>query len=139
MRHIFEKIKNKRVFNIIFIVLGFILAFSIGFSLGITQKQAIRAIFNTPLGYTMEFSPDFFEKMDKMFQMKNNSEKNFPDDNKLQYNFDNYKMFVASKIGKKYYPIDCAASQKLSEKNKIYFRSEDEAKLAGYSLSKSCQ
>lgn len=46
--------------------------------------------------------------------------------------------YVASKIGSKYYPIDCSAGDKLKESNKIYFSTEKEAIEAGYTKSSSC-
>ncbi|HRH31421.1 MAG TPA: hypothetical protein PK950_02025 [Candidatus Paceibacterota bacterium] len=47
--------------------------------------------------------------------------------------------FVASKKGKKYYPVDCAGAKSLSESNRIYFKDAAEAESKGYSLSSSCQ
>jgi hypothetical protein len=41
--------------------------------------------------------------------------------------------FVASKKGKKYYPIISAAANNLAPQNRVYFRTEEEAKGAGYS------
>ncbi len=41
-------------------------------------------------------------------------------------------MFVASKQGKYYYPIDSKEGMKLSDKTKLYFETEEEAKGAGY-------
>lgn len=48
------------------------------------------------------------------------------------------KGYIASKIGSKYYPIDCSAGEKLKESNKIYFSTEKEAIEAGYTRSSSC-
>ncbi len=47
--------------------------------------------------------------------------------------------FVASKNGKKYYPIDCSASDNIKKENKIFFSSEEEAKSKGYSRTESKQ
>lgn len=41
--------------------------------------------------------------------------------------------FVASKTGKKYYPADSAAGKKIKEENRVSFKTEDEAKAAGFS------
>ncbi len=41
--------------------------------------------------------------------------------------------FVASKTGKKYYPADSAAAQKIAEENRVTFASEKDAEEAGYS------
>lgn len=46
--------------------------------------------------------------------------------------------YVASKRGKKYYPVDCSAASSLKESNKIYFQTVEEAEAKGYSLSTSC-
>lgn len=40
--------------------------------------------------------------------------------------------FVASRRGKKYYPVGSAAGDNLSPQNRIYFRSAEEAERAGY-------
>ncbi len=47
--------------------------------------------------------------------------------------------YVASRGGKTYYPIGCTAAQRLSEKNKIFFQSKEEAERFGYILNKSCK
>jgi hypothetical protein len=46
---------------------------------------------------------------------------------------------VASKGGKKYYFIWCKGSQNIKEANKRYFKTEEEAKKAGYTLAGSCK
>ena len=48
------------------------------------------------------------------------------------------KNFFASSRGKKYYPVGCSAGNSLSEANKIWFSTGEEAQQAGYELSKSC-
>jgi len=40
--------------------------------------------------------------------------------------------FVASKTGKKYYAVDSAQGQKIKDENRVYFKTEDEAKAAGF-------
>ncbi len=40
--------------------------------------------------------------------------------------------FVASKRGKKYYPVGSAGADRLSPANKIYFQSREAAEAAGY-------
>ena len=39
---------------------------------------------------------------------------------------------VASKRGKNYYKVDSSAGQKLAPENRVYFRTEEEARAAGY-------
>lgn len=46
---------------------------------------------------------------------------------------------VASKNGKAYYFSNCAGVGRISDKNKIYFASEDEALKAGYYLAANCK
>jgi len=41
--------------------------------------------------------------------------------------------FVASSRGKKYYPVQSAAGEKIVPKNRIYFRTAEEAERRGYS------
>lgn len=40
--------------------------------------------------------------------------------------------FVASKTGKKYYPVTSASGKRIVPKNRIYFRSAEEARAAGF-------
>ena len=40
--------------------------------------------------------------------------------------------FVASKNGKKYYPVTSSAGNRLTPKNRLYFRTSEEAEAAGY-------
>lgn len=49
------------------------------------------------------------------------------------------KGFVASRIGSRYYPLDCPAGDKLKPENKIYFDTEKEAIEKGYTKSSSCK
>ncbi len=46
---------------------------------------------------------------------------------------------VASKRGSKYYFTWCSGAKSLSESNKIYFQTEAQAQIAGYSRSTSCK
>ncbi len=45
---------------------------------------------------------------------------------------------VASSRGSKYYYVYCSGAKTLSETNKVYFSSEEEAEANGYTLSSSC-
>ncbi|MDQ5950040.1 MAG: Ada Zn binding protein [Patescibacteria group bacterium] len=45
---------------------------------------------------------------------------------------------VASSRGSKYYYTYCSGAKTLSEANKVYFSSEEEAEANGYTLSTSC-
>lgn len=46
--------------------------------------------------------------------------------------------YVASKNGKLYYTVGCSGASRLSEKNKIYFNTEQEAIDEGYILAAAC-
>lgn len=46
---------------------------------------------------------------------------------------------VASKNGSSYHLPWCAGAKSISDKNKIYFSSEEEAKAAGYKPAKNCK
>jgi hypothetical protein len=48
-------------------------------------------------------------------------------------------IIVASKGGKKYYFVWCKGSENIKEKNKRFFKTEDAAKQAGYTLAASCK
>lgn len=48
------------------------------------------------------------------------------------------KPIVASVNGTRYYPEGCKAGNNINPENKIWFTTENEAKMAGYTLSKSC-
>jgi len=47
--------------------------------------------------------------------------------------------YVASKKGKYYYPINCPLANNLSESNKIYFFSKEEAEAQGYIYQSKCE
>lgn len=46
--------------------------------------------------------------------------------------------YVASKNGKKYYPLTCSGVNRIKEENKIYFKTQAEAEAAGYSKAANC-
>ncbi len=46
--------------------------------------------------------------------------------------------YVASKKGTKYHLRTCPGANRISDKNKIYFASEQEAQAAGYTRAKNC-
>lgn len=48
-------------------------------------------------------------------------------------------LFVASSQGKYYYPVDCSSAQNLSEKNKMYFSTKEEAESRGYIQNTRCE
>ncbi|MDQ3245121.1 MAG: hypothetical protein M3P22_02150 [bacterium] len=47
--------------------------------------------------------------------------------------------FLASKRGKKYYPISCSAGKSIKQENRIYFETREDAEHKGYSISGSCK
>ena len=49
------------------------------------------------------------------------------------------KTIMASKNGTRYYTPGCKAGGSIAEENRIWFSSENEARMAGYSLAKACQ
>ena len=44
--------------------------------------------------------------------------------------------FVASRRGRKYYPVDSSAGQRLVPENRLYFRTAEEAEALGYERGK---
>jgi len=47
--------------------------------------------------------------------------------------------YVASKNGKLYYPISCSGAKRIADKNRVWFKSSQEAEEMGYKLSTSCK
>jgi micrococcal nuclease len=47
--------------------------------------------------------------------------------------------FMASKTGKRYYPLWCAAGQRIAEKNRVYFASAIEAEKTGLTKASNCK
>lgn len=45
---------------------------------------------------------------------------------------------VASVNGTKFHALNCPGAKQISEQNKIYFQTEDEAQAAGYSRAQNC-
>lgn len=46
--------------------------------------------------------------------------------------------YVASRNGTKYYPYGCASANRISDENKVYFDTKEEAINSGYSASSAC-
>lgn len=46
--------------------------------------------------------------------------------------------YIASKTGKKYHLPWCSGAQRISEQNKIWFNSKEEAEKAGYTPAQNC-
>lgn len=51
----------------------------------------------------------------------------------------NGEQIVASKSGTKYHLITCSGAKSIKEENKIYFKSIEEAKSAGYEPASNCK
>ncbi len=49
------------------------------------------------------------------------------------------KLFVASKNGTKYHHPWCSGAERISEANKIWFNSKEEAEKAGYTPAQNCK
>lgn len=47
-------------------------------------------------------------------------------------------VFLASRNGSKYYPLECPGASRIKEENKVWFSSEEEAINAGYDRTTSC-
>lgn len=46
--------------------------------------------------------------------------------------------YVASKNGKRYYPVDCAAANRIASANRIWFQSREEAESKGFTPAANC-
>lgn len=49
------------------------------------------------------------------------------------------EQIVASKSGTKYHYLWCSGAKSIKEENKIYFKTVDEARLAGYEPASNCK
>jgi hypothetical protein len=110
-------------FTIILILISF-LSFAFG-RLSKIQEQKI------PIGF----------EIINLDQVKNNSVLGFNNLNKeiTKNNNLEIKNFVVSKNGKSYHFPWCAGAQQISEKNKIYFTTREQAESAGYKPAKNCK
>ncbi len=98
-----------------FLILSFVFAFGMIVGGKLLQRPAL--IIEKDLLINLEEQPITVEKE------KNNSQESG---------------YVASSRGKYYYPIDCSLAKDLSEKNKIYFQSKEEAEERGYIYNSRC-
>ena len=48
-------------------------------------------------------------------------------------------LFIASKAGKKYFPVTCGSAKTIKKENAIYFKSEEEAQNSGRTKSLQCK
>ncbi len=46
--------------------------------------------------------------------------------------------YVASRNGTKYYPPNCGSAKRINEENKVWFATQEEAELAGFTKSSTC-
>lgn len=46
--------------------------------------------------------------------------------------------YVASINGTRWYPVECSAASRISEANKIFFTTVDEAEAGGYTRAQNC-
>lgn len=114
------KIKKfvKKYKNYFLLFIFSFLIFSFGFSLGLILKN------NLLIRPPIIIEKDLLWEKDDFSQFKNISNFNY--------------LYVASSKGKYYYPIDCPLASNLSEKNKIYFSSKEEAEAKGYIYQTRC-
>ncbi|NMB92140.1 MAG: hypothetical protein GYA31_00750 [Parcubacteria group bacterium] len=111
---IFSFVKERRFF--ILLTIESLLLFSLGFSLGFIKGGHI---INRPALI-----------IDKELIINTNTT--------ISQNKQTGYQYVASSKGKYYYPIDCALAENLSEKNKIYFATKEEAEAKGYVYNTKC-
>ena len=105
--------------NIFVILLNFLLI-SLSFALGIIKGSNI--LQRPPLYLSKEvLVPSLDEKESLGIQDNNRQTK-----------------YVASTKGKYYYPLDCPLVNNLSEKNRVYFNSQEEAEAKGYLKNSKC-
>lgn len=49
------------------------------------------------------------------------------------------KRYVASKNGKKYYPLGCNGAKRIKKENEVWFKTAEEAEKSGYTKSSTCK
>lgn len=49
------------------------------------------------------------------------------------------KMYVASKNGKLYYPVNCSGASRIKEENKVWFATTTDAEKSGFTYASSCK
>ena len=49
------------------------------------------------------------------------------------------KMYVASKNGKLYYPVNCSGANRIKEENKVWFATTTDAEKSGFAYASSCK
>jgi hypothetical protein len=77
---------------------------------------------------------------DKVVSEPQDSENKIQDDSRQEVDQSAQKpgQYVASKIGKKYYPVGCKSADRIKPENQITFESSDQAERAGYEVSTQC-
>lgn len=110
----------------IVLVVGFVLAAAVAFGAGrLSAPETIRnpIVIEEPVAasiFTGDVSQSIVGAAEKVGQSDNS---------------DNKDIIVASKNGKKYYWVWCSSAANIKTENRIWFKSEQEAKNAGYSPS----
>ena len=124
-----------------FLVLGLILGVSVAsYSLGVmsTNKEEARVVIQTNPSLvgidSRNFASDRSDETTTTTTQKQDEAKVSADTGK-----NNQGAYVASKKGKKYYPVGCPGSKSLSKTNLIYFKDKNEAESKGYTESTSCK
>lgn len=115
-----QKYRSKA--NNSFYLIVFILSIFIAFFMGRTVKF-------------LENRPDFvFEE----FSQSNSANFTNSADGASQ-TIEDVPTIVASKGGKKYYFVWCKGAENIKEKNKRFFKTEEAAQQAGYTLATACK
>lgn len=119
----FQKLTENKVF----IFLCFLLAVGVSFFLG-----RLSNIFDSrPI-----FSIEEMKMLDNKI-IANNS--NNLEEQIQKFSGTSTSTIVASRKGTKYHFVWCKSAASIKESNKIYFKTEDEAKKTGRTLSSSCK
>jgi hypothetical protein len=115
----------------------------------LNNNSIFRKLFWTLFFFCFSVSSFFLGRLSKIFEsvpetsleFTENSNQittsSFPNTESIQ-NKNGYTI-VASKLGKKYYFLWCSASNNIKASNKIYFKTEDDAKKRGLSLAGNCK
>ncbi len=136
------KRKNKKIIDrlLIFAIIILVLVSGIGIGIVISSEYLNKSDKKKDEG-TLEYYSADMKKVEQIIKANNAIQVNSsqPTSSDGDASSTSAGSYVASSRGKKYYPVDCSAAASLSENNKVYFGSQEEAESSGYTKSSSCE
>lgn len=122
IKHFMESDKGKDILTVIIVILVGLGSFELGRLSKESDSGGIK------IGYPSQND----KQRASVVSLLNNTPETIPNNN-----FSG-KTFFASSKGTKYYTLGCSAGKTIKQENRVYFTTGEEAQLAGYTLSSSC-